>query len=366
MTASLRSRCDLDLTFPFHHHTCPADRLERVAAWMREQGLGSEAYLTGPSVATLEARMAALLGKPAAVWFPTGTMAQGVAARLHCQASGDNRLALHPTSHLALHEEEAHAHLHGLETLPMGEWPRTLRPADLPDAAGCAFIELPQRHNGGALPGLDELAAIKTLAASRNIPLHMDGARIWALPEAWPGQEWPEICDGFASVYVSFYKDLGASGGAVLAGETAFVDAARLWLARMGGRLVSAWPMVPDALYALDTRLPKLPRFVERARRIAASVGPCPRLTITPDPPQVNMMHIRLDCDVAMAEAARDAAAEATGVWLGNRFWHFDADPVPTLEIAIGERALDADPDRIVAAIRVMSDVLQGDHSTSA
>ena len=68
----------------------------------------------------------------------------------------------------------------------------------------------------------------------------------------------------------------------------------------------------------------------------------------------------------ATAEAARDAAAEATGVWLGNRFWHFDADPVPALEIAIGERALAADPARIVAAIREMSAFLQGDQSTSA
>jgi len=365
MSQDARSRCDLDLTFPFHHETRPADRLERVAAWMREQGLESEAYLTGASVERLESRMAELLGKPAAVWFPTGTMAQGVAARLHCQASGDKRLALHPTSHLVLHEEEAHVHLHGLETLVMSEWARTVEAADLPEAAGCTFIELPQRHNGGALPCWDELAAIKAGAARRGISLHMDGARIWGLPEAWPGHDWPEICDGFASVYVSFYKDLGASGGAVLAGEADFIDEARLWLARLGGRLVSAWPMVPDALYALEHRLPLLPRFVERARRIAADVGTCPGLTITPDPPQVNMMHVRLDCDVATAEAARDAAAEATGVWLGNRFWHFDADPVPALEIAIGERALAADPARIVAAIRAMSAFLQGDQSTS-
>lgn len=366
MSQDARSRCDLDLTFPFHHEIHPADRLERVAAWMREQGLGSEAYLTGPSVERLEVRMAELLGKPAAVWFPTGTMAQGVAARLHCQVGGDRRLALHPTSHLALHEEDAHVHLHGLETLPIGAWSRTIQATDLPEAAGCAFIELPQRHKGGALPDWDELTAIKADAARRGIPLHMDGARIWALPEAWPGHDWPEICDGFASVYVSFYKDLGASGGAVLAGETAFIDQARLWLARLGGRLVSAWPMVPDALYALEHRLPKLPQFVERARRIAADVGRCPGLTITPDPPRVNMMHVRLDCDVATAEAARDAAAEATGVWLGNRFWHFDADPVPALEIAIGERALAADPARIAAAIREMSAFLQRGQSTSA
>ncbi len=354
MNAALRACCDLDLGFPFHTDGEPADRLERVAAWMRRENLGSEAYLTGESVARLEARIADLFGKPAAVWFPSGTMAQGVAARVHCAWAGDRRLGLHPTSHLALHEGNAHIHLHGLEPVTVGAWSRTMRPEDLPEQAGCSIIELPQRHNGGAVPDWETLVAIKARAAEIGQALHMDGARIWSLPAAWPGHDWPEICDGFASVYASFYKDLGASGGAILAGEEDFVAEARLWLARMGGRLVSAWPMVPDALRVLDERLDLMPAFVDRAREIAAGVGEVKGLAISPSKPHVNMMHVRLDCDVATAEAARDAAAEATGVWLGNRFWSFEADAVPALEITVGERLLNADPARIIAAIRAM------------
>ena len=365
MSTSIRAQCDLDLGFPFHTDGDPADRLERVAAYMRAQGLGPEAYLTGESVTRLEARMAELLGKPAAVWFPTGTMAQGVAARIHCAEAGDTRLGLHPTSHLALHEEDGHTHLHGLEPVSCGDWSRPMRPDDLPEQAGCCFIELPQRHNGGALPDWDTLVAIKARARDAGLTLHMDGARLWALPSAWSGHDLAEICDGFASVYASFYKDLGASGGAILAGGEDFVVEARLWLARMGGRLVLAWPMVPDALRVLDARLDLVPDFVARARQIAAGVGELPGLTITPNPPQVNMMHVRLDCDVETAEAARDAAAEATRVWLGNRFWQFEQDPVPALEIAIGERALAADPDRIIEAIRVMGAVAAEAQSTS-
>ena len=354
MNAALKARCDLDLGFPFHTDGEPADRLERVAAYMRREKLGAEAYLTGDSVARLEARIAALFGKPAAVWFPSGTMAQGVAARLHCAAAGDKRVGLHPTSHLALHEQDSHIHLHGLEPVIAGEWSRTMRPDDLPEQAGCTIVELPQRHNGGAVPDWQTLVAIKARATELGQTLHMDGARIWGLPSAWPGHDWPEICDGFASVYASFYKDLGASGGAVLAGEAEVMADARIWLARMGGQLVSAWPMVPDALRVLEERLDKIPAFVARAREIAAGVGQVRGLTITPDVPHVNMMHVRLDCDVATAEAARNAAAEATGVWLGNRFWSLEADPVPALEIAVGERVLAADPARIIAAIRAM------------
>jgi len=365
MNAALKARCDLDLGFPYHHEIEPVDRLNTIADWMRSEGLGAEVYLSGESVSRLEARMAEMLGKPAAAWFPSGTMAQGVAARIHCATSGDSRLGLHPTSHLALHEEDAHIHLHGLSTLTLGEWSRPLRAADLPASAGCAFLELPQRHNGGALPSWSELQAITARAASTGLPLHMDGARIWALPSAWPGHDWPEICEGFASVYVSFYKDMGACGGAILAGETDFIDEARLWLARMGGRLVSAWPMVPDAVRVLDLRLGQMPALVDRAREIAAGVGPFTGLTITPDPPQVNMMHVRLDCDMSTAEAARDAAAEATGVWLGGRFWSFESDPVPALEIVIGERALEADPARIIEAIRIMGAHVEAAQSTS-
>ncbi|WP_203295080.1 threonine aldolase family protein [Maricaulis parjimensis] len=364
MSSPLRAQCDLDLSFPFHTDGDPVDRLERVAVYMREQGLGAEAYLTGESVARLEARMAELLGKPAAVWFPTGTMAQGVAARIHCAKAGDHRLGLHPTSHLALHEEGGHEHLHGLETVICGDWHRTIRPDDLPEQAGCTIIELPQRHNGGALPDWETLVAIKAQAGDKGQTLHMDGARLWALPSAWPGHDLPEICEGFASVYASFYKDLGASGGAILAGDEDFAAEARLWLARMGGRLVSAWPMVPDALRVLDLRLGQIPDYVARAREIAVGVGDVPGLTITPNPPQVNMMHVRLDCDVPTAEAARDAAAKATKVWLGNRFWNFEWDPVPAMEIAIGERALAADPQRIIEAIRVMAAHVAS-HSTS-
>ena len=178
MNAALRARCDLDLGFPFHTDGSPADRLERVAAYMRSAGLSAEAYLTGESVARLEARMASLFGKPAAVWFPSGTMAQGVAARLHCKAAGNARLGLHPTSHLALHEEDGHIHLHGLEPVSCGAWPRPLSADDLPAGAGCTIIELPQRHNGGAVPGWDTLQAIKARARETGQALHMDGNQI--------------------------------------------------------------------------------------------------------------------------------------------------------------------------------------------
>ena len=358
----LKARCDVDLSFPLHGDNSPAAHLRAVADFMEAEGLGPEAYLTGPSVQRLEEKCAALLGKPAAMWCPTGTLAQGIAARLHAEASGRSRILLHPTSHLELHESQGYAHAHGLEAGLIGEWSRPLEAADIEAGhaqagAACAFIELGQRHNGGALPSWTELEAIKARAASLDLALHMDGARLWSARAHYDDRSYAEICAGFSSVYLSFYKDIGASGGAVLAGEADFIEAARIWNGRLGGRLVSAWPMVPDALRLLDKRLAQMPDFIDRAKAIGAALSGAPGVEITPDPPHTNMLHVRLPgLDVEAALAARDAAAERTGVWLGNRFWSFPEDPVPALEIAVGERALAAPLDRLTAALTALAE----------
>ena len=353
MEAGLKSRCDIDLSFPLHGDNNPAAHLRAVADFMEAEGYGPEAYLAGPSVVDLEAQVAELLGKQDAMWCATGTLAQGVAARIHAEATGRKDILLHPTSHLELHEHHGYRHAHGLEARLYGDWHETLTADDLEPAA-CAFVELGQRHNGGALPDWEVLVAIKARARELGVKLHMDGARLWAARTFYDGRSLAEIADGFDTVYVSFYKDIGASGGAVLAGDAEVVEQARIWRGRLGGNLVSAWPMVPDALRLLDTRLAQMPDFVARARAIAAAVDDMDGLTVTPNPPHTNQMHVRLPCDRATAERARDAAAEATGVWLGNRFWHFEHDPVPALELTVGERALEAPLQSIVDALEVL------------
>jgi threonine aldolase len=352
---ALRAGCAISLGFPHHGAVTPADHLRAVADYMDREGLEAEMYLGGPMVAALEAKIAGLLGKPAAMWSPTGTLAQGIAARIHAGHTGRDTIQLHPTSHLELHEERGYHFGHGLDAVLIGDWASPLKASDLRPGAACAFVELPQRHNGGALPSWDALEAIKARGQALGLPLHLDGARLWSTRPFYGDRSYAAICAGFASVYVSLYKDIGALGGAVLAGDEDFIAEARLWQARFGGRLVSPVPMVPDALRLIDRRLELMPAFVARARTLAAALSGIEGVQVTPDPPHVNMLHLRVPCDAATAELARDEAARRTGVWLGNRFWALEDGPVCSLEITAGEALLDIPDARLLEAVTVLA-----------
>jgi threonine aldolase len=360
-STDLKTGCSIDLSFPFHLHQTPGERLRAIADYMDRKGLVPEMYLDGPMVQAFEEQIADTLGKPAAMWCPTGTMAQGIAARLHAEASGRNRILLHPTSHLELHEQHGYRHVHQLEASLIGNWSRPLRAKDLEPDAACAFIELPQRHNGGALPSWAELEAMKTRAQELDLPLHMDGARLWSTRSFYDGRPFGEITADFASVYVSFYKDIGALGGAVLAGEADFVEAARIWRDRMGGLLVSPWPLIPDAQRLMKSRLEHMPAFVERARDLAGALAGIHGLEVTPEPPHVNMLHLRLPCGAKAVLQARDEAARQTGVWLGKGAWAYEGDDVCSMEITIGERAMGYANQPIVDAVTVMMSQILAD-----
>ena len=352
---TLRASCGIALGFPYHGPETSADHLRAVADYMDREGLAAEMCLGGPMVAALEAKIADLLGKPAAMWSSTGTLAQGIAARLHAASTGRGAIQLHPTSHLELHEECGYHFAHGLDAILIGKWASPLTAADLQPGAACALIELPQRHNGGALPSWDELEAIKARAAALDLPLHLDGARLWSTRPFYSDRSYAEICAGFASVYVSLYKDIGALGGAVLAGEADFIAEARVWQARFGGLIISPVPMVPDALRLLDRRLEVMPALVARARALAAALSGIEGIVVTPDPPHVNMLHLRVPCDAETAERARDEAARQTGVWLGNRFWALEGNSVCSLEITAGELLLGIPDARLADAVAVLA-----------
>jgi len=99
-------------------------------------------------VERLEARVAELLGKEAAVWMPSGTMAQQIALRIHCERRGNRRIAFHPQCHLDHHEERGYTHVHGLQADPLGSRERLATADDLDairDPLGSVLLELPER-----------------------------------------------------------------------------------------------------------------------------------------------------------------------------------------------------------------------------
>jgi threonine aldolase len=357
----LRDQCEIRIGFPRDDAGTPADWLRTIADYLEGEAATDELYLSGKLAEKLEQQCADLLGKPAALWFPTGTMAQAVTALIHAEATGRETVALHPTSHLTLHENNGIEALAGLTAAPLGDWHRPITAEDvaaLRTDPACAFIELPQRHNGGLCPDWKTLNSVVEAIHARGAKAHMDGARLWSVREAFDGRSYTDICAPFDSVYVSFYKDIGALGGAMILGHEAFIEQAKIWRHRQGGLMVRAWVEMADALRRLPAAIAAMPDCIAAARSIAdrlRNIG----FAIEPWPLQTNMFHVRLPLTKPEFAEHRDAIAEETKVWIGGSGWELDGREGMSLEIAVDPQLALADRDRLLTAFRKLAEIVE-------
>ncbi len=337
-------------------HANATAELERVARWCVEEGVAQDVYGAGALIEEFEARVAKLLGMEAARFLPSGTMAQGIAMRIWCGPNG--QFGMHPTSHLELHEERGYAHLFGLRATLVGPSRRPLLGEDLAtcaDPLDALLVELPTRENGGQLPSWEQLCELCALARERGMALHLDGARLWEAQASYD-REFHEFCGLFDSVYVSFYKGIGALSGAMLLGSAEFIAEAKLWQRRMGGNLYTLLPNVASAASRLDDQLERFPAYLARARALATRISAVPGVTVLPDPPQVNMMHVHLDLSPEAALAARDRVARETGLWLFGSAAPTALPGRSRFELYVGEAALAVSDDALEAAFAALFD----------
>ncbi len=306
-------------------------------------------YGRGERIERLERRIAELLGKEAAVFMPSGTMAQPIALRVWSERRGVRTVAFHPTCHLELHEERAYERLHGLGARLVGDPHRLIRLEDLEsirEPVAALLLELPQREIGGLLPEWDELGAQTEWARARGIALHLDGARFW---EAVPYYECShaELAGLFDSVYVSFYKGLGALAGAALAGDADLVAEARIWQRRQGGNLVTMHPFVVSVEAALDERLEGAPRFLAHARALATALATVDGIEVVPNPPQTAMFHLLLRGDRERLSDAALSVAEERKVFVFGDPSTTTSPSWQKLEVMVGEPTLSLDPEEL-------------------
>jgi threonine aldolase len=277
-----------------------------------------DVYGSGERLGRFERRIAELLGKEAAIFMPSGTMAQQIAVRIWCDRRSNRTVAFHPTCHLELHEEHAYARLHRLDRRLVGDPHRLISLADLAalrEPVAVLLLELPQRELGGRLPAWRELVAQTSWARERSIALHLDGARLW---EAQPFYRRPHaaIADLFDSVYVSFYKGLRGLAGAALAADADTVAEARIWQRRHGGSLVTMHPFVVAAERGLDERLPRMAAYLRHARAIAKELATVDGLEVVPSPPQTPLFHLLMRGDHDRLVDAALSIAEERKVFL--------------------------------------------------
>ena len=238
----------------------PAATIRRLAAFEARHGIRPDSYSLGGAVEEVEEALARTLGTEAALFLPTGTLANLLAVTRHCGRRGQ---ALVPAeSHVYRDTGDGVARLGGIQMIPLapdrpGPTVEEVRAAldrtqgDRVDSPpGVVLLESPVRRQMGRVLPFAEMQAITDLCRERGVPTHLDGARLFMMAAA-TGVPVQRYCALFDTVYVSLCKYLGAPFGAVLAGSREFVAGLYHERRRFGGSLPGAW-MAAGAGFAGD------------------------------------------------------------------------------------------------------------------
>ncbi len=213
----------------------------------------SDYYSNGGHVAELEQKFAKLLGKEAAMFVPTGTLANHLAIRK--LAGQDRRVLVQAESHLYNDSGDGAETLSGLNLIPLALGKASLELAEIkswversaggrvPTKVGVISIESPVRRKNHEHVDFAELERISQYAREKGIRLHLDGARLFNLP-LHTGKSIQQYAALFDTSYVSLWKHFNGASGAILAGDASFIDGLYHTRRMFGGSLPYAWPQV--------------------------------------------------------------------------------------------------------------------------
>ena len=294
-------------------------------------GVAADEYSRGGAVEALEARFAGLLGKEAAVFMPSGTLANQLAVRRLC--GGRRRAIVQEQSHLYNDTGDCAEQLSQITLLPLAPGKASFTWEDVEGAleatasgrvaaeVGVISIESPVRRRHGEAFDFDEMRRIGAEARRRGIALHLDGARLF-VAAAYSGRSPAEYATLFDTVYVSLWKCFSAGGGAILAGPKALLGDMYQTRRMFGGALWNAWPYAAIARHQSEGYLERLKSAVAVSEALIAMLAADARLAVERVPRGTSLF--RLTPKTADLEAYRQRLA-ARGVAVdppgGGGFW---------------------------------------------
>ncbi len=288
----------------------PETTIRLLASYQETSGVTPDSYSLGGTVEELERVMASYLGKEAALFVPTGTLANHLAIRKHCGTRGQ---ALVPEqSHIYRDTGDSIARLSGIQLVPLaqdrpgptasevGSALDRVATDRVPSPAGVVVLESPVRRQMGRVISYEEIRAITTLCRERGVPNHLDGARLFMMAAA-TGVSVKAYCALFDSVYVSVCKYLGAPFGAILAGSHELIDGLYHDRRMFGGSLPSAWMAAALVLQGLPGFEARFGAAMAQARQLFSALDRLDGLRISPLPDGSNIVPLRLDATVHRA-----------------------------------------------------------------
>jgi threonine aldolase len=281
---------------------------ESMRAAMARAEVGDDVYDEDPTVQELQEKVAGLFGKEAALFTPTGSMANLLAVR--SLVAPGQEVICESSAHIARAELGAHGAFFGVT---MRTWSGERGGIDL-DAIAAMFapemspffvatkaISMENTHNfgGGTVQPLEDMRAVRAFADENGTGVHLDGARIWNahVASGVPLSDYGATADVLA---VCLSKGLGAPVGSLVVGSQAMVDEARIWRKRLGGGMRQVGVLAAAGLYAVDHHLERLADDHRNARLLAEACG------VDPATVETNIVVVDVPDAAAVVAAARE------------------------------------------------------------
>lgn len=276
--------------------------------------VGDDQFGEDPTINQLQERVAALLGKEAALWLPTGTMANQVALRALTRPGDD--VIVSQESHAAWHETGASAANSGVQFTAIGEkgvftlegFLTAIKPRGHVVYPPTTLVEIENTHNraGGIIFPQEDARQICAAATENGLASYLDGARLWNAAVA-SGQPPAGLAAPFDLVSVALSKGLGAPGGSLLAGNKELIQSCVRYRRMLGGAMRQVGHFAAAGLYALAHHMDRLAEDHANARLIAGRLASSPRFIVDLDSVQTNILvfHLAPDAPDAPTVVAR-------------------------------------------------------------
>lgn len=281
-----------------------SDTVTRPTPAMREAmanaPVGDDVLDHDPTTRRLEERVAEILGKEAALFFPSGVQANQTAVALLSRPGTE--VILEAGAHIFHYEEGAGAVLSGAQLHPVPTSDGLLTPEKVKDAIRpgsphmplTSVVAMENTHNsaGGKILPLEQARAVAGVARDGGLAVHLDGARLWhaAVATGHPPADWAALAD---TVMVCLSKGLGAPVGSLLAGSRELMDGGWRIRRRLGGGMRQSGILAAAGLHALDHHMERLAQDHHRARRLAEGAARVPGLAVVEPDTNIVMLDIR-------------------------------------------------------------------------
>lgn len=333
----------------------PTEFINKLQEINKATPIERDFYGEGGSVEKLLKKFISLTGKEAAIFMPSGTMANQLA--IHVLSGNNSKVFVQETSHVYRDEADAAQTIFGKRLIPLGKEQTGFTQEELEAAVnyhnqgevfksgiGAVSIELPNRRTDGTLVPIEEIKKISAYCKKNGYKLHLDGARIF-MAMAWSGVSIAEYSSYFDTVYVSLYKYLGATGGAILCGDKSVIEPMTHLVKVHGGSVFGNWANASMALHHVDGFEERLAKAIAKSKTLFESLNKIPGIKIEAIKNGTNIYHLVLDKKIDSPNFSKNMR-EKHNMVIGQR--RDDG----LIRLMVNESLLNRDNESIVAAVK--------------